>query len=267
MADHTKEAMFWDKWADFRVHKPDGQPVHFWHLVDTTPLLDDLHQFISVQNGTLAISLMSGSTYPDIIMLRGNEQAITGFVAIDGNGNVEADVLEYLTAHGIQNPRFFHRDLAGGLPVQNIQQLIDEIRPAQLHFWSIYGITYLPDMTLKRLIAECMDLGERNNLPTILDIAMLTGERFDPDVLGRKFTLSVIPRLLLAGEFRRLGKALKSLPPTIQFGKEIRQALEIRPASEILDLLAEWDYVIPQKHIDTSILWGQTTVIRISKQG
>lgn len=172
-------------------------------------------------------------------------------------------VREGLTQRG----HYVHHDLNDPLPELTFG-------PEPLVITSCWCMTYLGPTRVASLLDELSEFVDHRPEPPWLLLNMLTGGRFDRNVLTRRFLLEVVPRQLWASLYRLntqpardLRLAMKALPRMRVFADELAEHVTLMKVAELIAVVEKTGCVV--EAVDSSALWGQTTsiAIRLRKAG
>lgn len=164
---------------------------------------------------------------------------------------------EGLTHHG----HYVHHDLNNPLPALSFG-------PEPLVILSCWCMTYLGPARVASLLDELSVFAAQRPKPTPLLLNMLTGGRFDRQVLTQRFLREIIPRQLWMSlrhmnmqPTRELRLALKALPRMRVFGDELAEHISLMTVPELLTVVENAGCHVDA--VDASALWGQTTSVAI----
>jgi len=156
---------------------------------------------------------------------------------------------------------YVHHDLMNPLPELTFG-------PEPLLITSCWCMTYLGPARVSSLLDELSAFVGNRPEPTWLLLNMLTGGRFDRQVLTRRFLLEVLPRQLWTSlkrwdtqPARELRLAMKALPRMRVFGDELAEHVTLMTVPELLGVVEKAGCTIAA--VDGSALWGQTTSVAI----
>jgi SAM-dependent methyltransferase len=163
-----------------------------------------------------------------------------------------------------QRGRYVHHDLDDPLPELSFG-------PEPLVITSCWCMTYLGPTRVASLLGELSAFVAHRPEPTRLLLNMLTGGRFDRQVLTRRFLLEIVPRQLWASltrfntqPARELRLAMKALPKMRVFGDELAEHVTLMSVPELIAVVENAGCVV--EAVDATALWGQTTSLAIRLQ-
>ena len=269
-----RQAEFWQKWAPFR-ESPAGTTDEYGNAI---PVFEDVmkvlggvrEQFakaVSPKEGEFIVDLMGGSAQmaEPIMDAMWERDTLAGYASIDGNefavNKAEITLQSLPIPQHIPHYSLLH-DLGQGTLPEGLEGLVTKANPTAIRFISSWGISYLDMERLTRLVDSCYALVP--DVPAMVDILMLTGGKFDRNVLTRRFLTNIVPKNALAGNFGELGMAMMALPHMRKFGEEIAEVNPIWTPDEIRVELEERGYMT--EIVDDNILWGQSTAMRIKEK-
>lgn len=264
---------FWTRWTPWR-HGPPGTG-NFADVMRILRLYEAFAAFAvsrvpSSVRAVTVLDLACGAAplvgpLRDALAARG--VALAQYVGVDFGARawMEARTAEVFAEVGVSDrARWVRHDLAEGLPDLPLD-------PGEaLLVTSCWGITYLDPPRVTSLIRQCARLAEGWRWAE-LDVNLLTGGKFDRDVLTRRFLFEVVPADLgraVVGldlaPIRRIRLALRALPKMRQFGSEVQQIAGLMPAETFLGAVEAAG--VPLAASETA-LWGQTSSYAIGLGG
>lgn len=156
---------------------------------------------------------------------------------------------------------YVHHDLNDKLP--NF-----ELGPEPIVISSCWCMTYLGPARVASLLQELVELVAQRPESTRVLLNMLTGGRFDRQVLTKRFLGEIVPRQMWASvsrfdatPFRDLRLAMKALPKMRIFGDELAEHVTLMTVPEVIDVVQSVGCVV--EAVDATALWGQTTSLSI----
>lgn len=168
---------------------------------------------------------------------------------------------EGLTRQG----HYVHHDLTDPLPDL-------PFGPEPLVITSCWCMTYLGPTRVASLLDELSAFVAHRPEPTWVLLNMLTGGRFDRQVLTQRFLLEVVPKQLWSSltqwttrPARELRLAMKALPRMRVFGDELAENVTLMTVPELLSVVEKAGCTVAA--VDGSALWGQTTSVAIRLRG
>lgn len=164
---------------------------------------------------------------------------------------------EGLTERG----QYVHHDLSDPLPAL-------QFGSEPLVITSCWCMTYLGPERVSSLLRELSAFVAGRPEQSWVLLNMLTGGRFDRQVLTRRFLLEIVPRQLW-GSLSRWDKqpatdlrlAMKALPRMRVFGDELAEHVILMKVPELLEVVKEAGCEVTA--VDATALWGQTTSVAI----
>jgi len=156
---------------------------------------------------------------------------------------------------------YVHHDLNDKLPDLALS-------PDPLVITSCWCMTYLGPVRVASLLEELTQFVAQRREPTRVLLNMLTGGRFDRQVLTKRFLAEVVPRQLWATvsrfdvePVRDLRLAMKALPRMRVFGDELAEHVTLMTVPEVIDVVQSVGCVV--EAVDSTALWGQTTSLAL----
>lgn len=254
------QGAYWKDWWEFRcLPAGDGKP-NFDDVVRLLPVRREFANFTNLQDDTLVVDLMAGSA--NMAPYFQETGKLAGYTGVDSNGLIEGIASRRLSKLGIKNSRFILHDLSEGLPESELSSDTNEVSPKGVQFASMWGITYLDAERFTTLVEQCLESNLGKGVDPELSFCMITDGSFDPKVLRKRFMKEIFPRELSRLHFRPLIRAIKAIPQMMEFGKTFREVSPIWYPEEIVGLLDKAGVKIDK--VDDTLLWGQSTAIKVS---
>ena len=270
---------FWQKWTRWRhgdqgtgsfadVMAVLGMPESFARFVATVAI-DGNADAKPEQVAVVDLACGSGGLAPMLsVSLAHRGARLAAYTGVDNADPtwVLPRVERAIRCCGLDEHRgFLHHDLSLGLPADLPVHLADADADL-LVFTSSFGITYLEQGALDRLICQAAQLAGELDLPALLCVNMLTTGHFDRRILTRRFLTEIVPQQL-GGAWRNrsprnliaLSRAFRALPRMRAFGTELTQVVHPMPVSDFLTRIERLG--LAAHATDDRLLWGQTTCV------
>lgn len=253
---------YWRNWWEFRCMPAGKGNPNFDDVVRLLPVRREFAHFVDPQDNTLLIDLMAGSA--NMAPYFQETKKLAGYIGIDSNDLIEEVARGRLARSGIKRAGFILHDLSQGLPEDKLSKEVHGENPDPVQYASMWGITYLDAERFTDLVKQCLGSKFNEGRGAIPDLSfcMITDGRFDPQVLRKKFMGEIFPRELKGLHFSRLIRAMRALPQMKKFGDSFREVSPIWYPNEIGNLLEKVGLHIDK--IDDTLLWGQSTAIKVS---
>lgn len=263
-------ADFWRRWTPWR----HGDPGHgnFTDVMRVLGLYPHFASFVAahvdVKGPLNVLDLGCGAAQLAGPLARAFAQTgarIERYVGIDFADRdwMHARVQREFAREGLsERGHYVHHDLNEKLPALGLG-------PEPLVITSCWCMTYLGPERVASLLRELSDFVAHRPGPTHVMVNMLTGGKFDRQVLTKRFLREVVPQRLWASvkhgstqPARELRLAMKALPRMRVFGDELAGHVTLMLVPELLDVVKNAGCTV--EAVDGSALWGQSTSVAIA---